>query len=193
MDSTSLLTLYSAKVKALDQMARTLKQAVDGDASEETVRSEWSVLRECALAPQQNFLALTHDWLADTFAVAIQRYGLSLVRPLLCHPDARGCAEPQPSLPHRPDLGGLSIPLQYRVRRLRHFQAREEALRALLVDICSERPSTTDELTNLLGRPSALPGHLGALEGRALVRDAMTGRWSPAPGAPPPSGPRREA
>ncbi|HSN97098.1 MAG TPA: hypothetical protein VLS89_02335 [Candidatus Nanopelagicales bacterium] len=180
LDGTSLLALYRAKVKALDQMALSLKQALGGDAPEEVVRSEWSMLHECALAPEQDFLALAHDWLADTFAVAIERYGLHLPRPLLRHPDANGDAAPQPPLPHRPELDGLSMQLQYRVRRLRHYQARQDVLRALLVDLCRERPFTTDELKHLLGRPSALPAHLGALEGRALVRDAKTGRWSPA-------------
>lgn len=181
LDGTSLLTLYSAKVRELDQMARSLRQALDGNAPDGMVRSEWIELNQCALAPERSFLALTHDWLAATFAAEIERYGLSLRRPVLRHIDANEDAAPRPPLPPRAGLGGLPERLQYRIRWLRHFQGPKDDLRALLVDLCAERPSTTDELVELLGRASALPGHLRELEGHALVRDALTGRWGPAP------------
>lgn len=179
LDGPSLLTLYGARVSALVQMARAFGNELSANAPDESIRSEWVELRQSALAPAQHFLALTHDWLAETFRDEIQRYGLTLTRPFLCH-SPWGDTTRQPPLPRRPALDGLTERLQHRVRMMRHFQGRAEDLRALLVDMCRERPSTTDDLVNLLGRPTALPDHLAALEGRELVCDPTTGCWSPA-------------
>jgi hypothetical protein len=180
----SLLTAYAQKVATLDQMARAFRHSVAASAPEASIRSEWTALHQAALTPGGAYLALAHDWLAETFAAETQRFELPLARPLLCHPTATGDATRLPPLPRRPELDGLSERLQCRVRVGRNFQGSTDDLRALLVDICRERPSTTNDLVSLLGRPSALPEHLRALEGLRLVRDPATDNWIAAPAVP---------
>ncbi len=182
LDGPSLLTLYTAHVKAREQMARAFKGALAADVPAASIGSAWNELCESALDPGQPFLALTHDWLGETFQNAIQHHGLTLRRPSLCHPTALGTTAPQPPLPLRAELNGLSESLKYRIRVVRHTQPRGEVLRALLVDICRERPSTTQELKDLVGRPTALDGHLAALQGSELACDPATGCWSPVQG-----------
>jgi hypothetical protein len=123
---------------------------------------------------------LTRDWLAETFKLEIQSHGLTLRRPFLHHPSVPGDTPPQPPQPRRAELDQLSERLQYRVRVMRHFQARSEDLRAFLVEVCRERPSTTHDLVSFLGRPTTLPDHLAALEGGELRCDPATGCWHPA-------------
>ncbi|MFT3766637.1 MAG: hypothetical protein QM820_14150 [Minicystis sp.] len=173
----SLLTAYTIRIASLEQQARALRNALADGRPAATIHQEWTSLRDTALAPGESYLALGHDWLAATFATEIQRFGLTLARPFLQHPGAAGGVAPEPPLPSRPALAGLPERLQYRVRAARHHQGPAEVLRALIVDVCRERPFTTAELVTLLGRPTAIPGYLRELEGHALLRDEATERW----------------
>ncbi len=179
LDGPSLLGLYRSKVKTLTQMARAFKTRLDEQAPTPSILAEWITLHGSALATGESFLALTHDWLASTFAAEIARHGLILERPSLHHVAASGDAARHLPLPRRVELDGLPERLQSRVRVMRHHQAPNEELRVLLVDICRERPSTTDALVSLLGPARALTAHLDALDGKGLVRDVATGCWSP--------------
>lgn len=189
LDGPSLLGLYRAKVAAVEQMACAFKKAVANNCPKSEIDAEWKQLDEVALAPTQNFLALTHDWLASTFQAEIRDFGITLSRPRLCHPDACGPVTRRPVLPRRAELEGLSEALQYRIRHARHSKLREPELHQLLVDWCRERPSTTDNLASLIGRTTALPGHLDALsKNGALTCDPATGRWMPSAAPATPSG-----
>ncbi len=181
LNGPSLLGLYTRKVASLKQAARALTSKLDGRAPEDVIRHEWNVLHRSALAPEESFLALTHDWLAVTFAAAIASYGLILERPSLRHAMASVEANRHLPLPRRVELDGLPEDLKSRVRVMRHHQAPNEELRVLLVDICRARPSTTEALVTLLGPARALATHLDALDGIRLVRDVTTGCWSPGP------------
>lgn len=178
LDAPSLLTLYTAKIKTLEQMARAFMGTLGAAGPAASIRSEWRALHESALSPAETFLALTHDWLEQTFESEIQHHELTLTRPFLRHPTVTGNVSPLPPLPRRAELDGLSVPLQYRVRMMRHARPVRDDLRTLLVDVCRERPSTTGDLVSLLGRPTVLPGHLAALEGEELLCDPATGCWS---------------
>lgn len=146
---------------------RTLRRHMQEERGD-LVRSEWEAMTVDLLHPAALYAAACHDAL-DYFVPAARRrdWGLPLTRP--------GSIEapiPSTDLPDPEGFQHLPARLQWRIR------ADEESLECLLLEVCSVREWTVDELATVLGRS---PGYVAQVV-RTLRQD---GRLVPVPDTEP--------
>lgn len=152
--SPALLTAYDRRVKRLEGCARRLDDVRAAGGS--SVRELWQALCDDVLAPNEELLGLTYDWLDARYPAAWREAeGLSLDKPTLRVPDAQVVSTARPAVAPIAALAGLPerladlirVARNYRVPTGERLQPSVEhlPLPELLAEILVLRPNASDE------------------------------------------------
>lgn len=161
--SPGLLTAYDRRVRRLEACVRTLDHATTtGDTS--AIRLEWVRLCEDVLAPNEELLGLTHDWLDARYPASWRHdHGVTLARPVLRVPELGPPVPAMSAIALVESIEGLPQPLADWIRVARNFQVptgerlqpsiEHKPLPEIVADIFVHRPDASDhELGVLLNR-----------------------------------------
>jgi hypothetical protein len=133
-------------IKCNDSLGRALDALKAGDGG--TLQAHWKLAVAELLGSTQDFLSLAYCVLDDLVPEATRtKYGLELPKPGSIV--KRGLS---PLFRPRPELEGLTSPLQMRVRALCGRAPTRMEMDELLVSLCQERPSTLEQLCKVMNR-----------------------------------------
>ncbi len=157
LNSDGLLGKYGRRVRDLERWAGPLARAVSARRAASVCKGEWESLRDHVLAPDQPFLALTHDWLDAKWDAATRaRWGVVLDRPSLCLPGTPRTPTVRPPLPARPELAGVPETLALELRAQRHLVNLTQERRSVIGKLIAlSPPRTDDEIAAMVGCDSA--------------------------------------
>jgi hypothetical protein len=148
LNSPDLLGKYKRRVAELTSHAHALDAFIDTGASVAVISAEWRRLCDLVLAPEQPFLALTHDWLDATYPLAVRSTwrAPALQRPELCLHGVSRSPSRRLARPARPSLAPFSPEVQDFIRVARHHSAKKPRvdqlpLRALIAKIRAQAPT----------------------------------------------------
>ena len=152
--SPGLLTAYDRRVRRLEACVRALDHATTADDA--AIQSEWARLCEDVLAPNEELLGLTYDWLDARYPASWRDdHGLVLAKPVLRAPGLGPPVSPRPAVASVEGLEGLPPPLADFVRVARNFRVptgerlqpsiEQKPLSELVAELLVHRPDATDE------------------------------------------------
>jgi hypothetical protein len=164
--SPALLTAYDRRIRRLEAAGRSLDHArTAGDDA--VIELEWDRLCEDVLAPNEELLGLTYDWLDERCPASWrENQGLALSKPILRVPELGSPAPVRSAIARVEGLEGLPAPLVDLIRVARNFHVptgerlqpsiEQKPLPDLVAELLLHRPDATDEeLGTFLNRSPA--------------------------------------
>ncbi|AUX35211.1 uncharacterized protein SOCE836_074000 [Sorangium cellulosum] len=128
-------------------------QAAIRAGTAQLIVTAWDATMRRLLAPDKDFLGLRFS-VVDHHVPERSRAELGLFLP---RPGGISQGPPRPLWTPRPEITGLPLPLQYRVRALGAKASEAAAVKELIVEICEHTPMTAETLAAVLQRePSTL-------------------------------------
>lgn len=153
LNSPDLLGKYKRRVAELSSHTRTLNQVIARNAPVADIAAEGNSLCALVLAPEQPFLALTHDWLDAQYPSAMRAAWSvpPLQHPELCLAGVSRLPQVRAVLPPRAELARFSPELQHLIRVARHHRSHADTaprvdqlpLRTLIARMRAEDASLT--------------------------------------------------